>query len=138
VANALAYHNTELIATIKNFITLLTLFPGFKNTSGKREFNFELKNLFELRLWPTYKIYIVNALPNLSVRLWERRNVAWGREYETGKYQCTIDLLFDWFGIRCMTTDNFCFYLQNRQIQTSETGGQWYSDTSSFSIPCLG
>jgi hypothetical protein len=34
-----------------------------------------------------------------------------------------------------MTTDNFCFYLQNRLIQTSQTGGQWYSDTSFFSIP---
>ncbi len=34
-----------------------------------------------------------------------------------------------------MTTDNFCFYLQNRLIQTSKTGGQWYSDTSPFSIP---
>jgi hypothetical protein len=33
-----------------------------------------------------------------------------------------------------MTTDNFCFYLQNRLIQTSQTGGQWYSDTSPFSI----
>jgi hypothetical protein len=29
-----------------------------------------------------------------------------------------------------MTTDNFCFYLQNRLIQTSQTGGQCYSDTS--------
>jgi hypothetical protein len=36
-----------------------------------------------------------------------------------------------------MTTDNFCFYLQNRLIQTSQTGGQRYSDTSPFSIPCL-
>ncbi len=34
-----------------------------------------------------------------------------------------------------MTTDNFCFNLQNRPIQTSQTGGQWYSDTSPFSIP---
>jgi len=34
-----------------------------------------------------------------------------------------------------MTTDNFCFYLQNRLIQTSQTGGQWYSDTSHLSIP---
>jgi hypothetical protein len=31
-----------------------------------------------------------------------------------------------------MTTDNFCLYLQNRLIQTSQTGGQWYSDTSPF------
>jgi len=44
---------------------------------------------------------------------------------------------FDWFGISCMTTDNFCFYLQNRLFQTSKTGGQWYSDTSPFSIPCF-
>jgi hypothetical protein len=52
-----------------------------------------------------------------------------------GKYHCTIDLLFDWFGISCMTTANFCFHLQNRLIQTSQTGGQQYSDTFSFSIP---
>jgi hypothetical protein len=38
----------------------------------------------------------------------------------------------------CMTTDNFCFYLQSRLIQTSQTGGQWYSDTSYFSIPWPG
>jgi hypothetical protein len=36
-----------------------------------------------------------------------------------------------------MTTDNFCFYLQNRLIQASQTGGQWYNDTSPFSIPWL-
>jgi hypothetical protein len=34
-----------------------------------------------------------------------------------------------------MSTDNFCFYLQNKLIQTSQTGGQRYSDTSLFSIP---
>jgi hypothetical protein len=51
------------------------------------------------------------------------------------KYHCTVDLLFDWFGISCMTTDNFRFYLQNRLIQTCQTGGQQYSDTSPFSIP---
>ncbi len=45
-----------------------------------------------------------------------------------GKYHCTIDLLFDWLGISCMTTDNFWFYLQNRLIQTSQTVGQWYRD----------
>jgi hypothetical protein len=39
-----------------------------------------------------------------------------------GKYHCTVDLLFDWFGISFMPTDNFCFYLQNRLIQTSQTG----------------
>jgi hypothetical protein len=36
-----------------------------------------------------------------------------------------------------MTTDNFCFYLQNRLIHTSQTGGERYSDTFPFSIPWL-
>jgi hypothetical protein len=35
-----------------------------------------------------------------------------------------------------MATDNFCFYLQNTLIKTSQTGGQRYCDTSPFSIPC--
>jgi hypothetical protein len=36
------------------------------------------------------------------------------RDYLRGKYHCTMDLLFDWFGISWMTTDNFCFYLSNQ------------------------
>jgi hypothetical protein len=36
-----------------------------------------------------------------------------------------------------MTTEIFCFYLQNILIQTSQKGVQWYSDTSPFSIPWL-
>ncbi len=52
-------------------------------------------------------------------------------------WECTTDLLFDWFGISDMTTDHFCFYLQNRLIQTSQAGGQRYSNTSPFSIPWL-
>jgi hypothetical protein len=34
-----------------------------------------------------------------------------------------------------MTTDNFCFCLQNRLIPKGQTGGQRYSDTSPFTIP---
>jgi hypothetical protein len=36
-----------------------------------------------------------------------------------------------------MTTDNFCCYLQNRLIQASQTGGQWYSATSPLGFPAL-
>jgi hypothetical protein len=36
-----------------------------------------------------------------------------------------------------MAIDNFCFYLQNRLIQTSQSGGQWYNDTSPFRILCI-
>jgi hypothetical protein len=52
-----------------------------------------------------------------------------------GSITVPLTSCFDWFGISCMTTDNFCFYLQNRLIQTCQTGGQQYSDTSPFSIP---
>jgi hypothetical protein len=34
-----------------------------------------------------------------------------------------------------MPSDNFCFYLQNRLIQTSQTGGQWHRYTSPSIIP---
>jgi hypothetical protein len=54
-----------------------------------------------------------------------------------GKYHCTIGFQFDWFGIRYVTNENSCFYLQNRIIQTSQTGCEWYNDTSPFSIPWL-
>jgi hypothetical protein len=37
-----------------------------------------------------------------------------------------------------MKTDNWCFYLQKRLIQTSETGGQQYSDTSPLVVPGRG
>ncbi len=64
-----------------------------------------------------------------------RIHFAWNTK--GGKYHCTVDYLFDWFGISCITTANFCFYLQNRLILMSKTGGQQYSDTSPFSIPCI-
>jgi hypothetical protein len=54
------------------------------------------------------------------------------------KVDGTVDFLFDWFGISCITNDNFCFYFQNRLIHTSQRGDQCYSDTSPFSIPWQG
>ncbi len=73
---------------------------------------------------------------NLATKLFSDGIVLNGnKKYQRRKYHCTVDLRFDWFGMSCMTTDNFCFYLQNRLIQTSKTGGQWYSDTSHLSIP---
>jgi hypothetical protein len=62
----------------------------------------------------------------------------WSENTKGGKYHCSIDLLFDWFGIGCMAIDIFCSYLQNRFIQTGQTGGQLYSDTSPFSVSCSG
>jgi hypothetical protein len=38
------------------------------------------------------------------------------REYLRDKYHCAIDLLFDWFVINCMTTDNFCFLFAKQAI----------------------
>ncbi len=48
-----------------------------------------------------------------------------------GKYHCTVDLLFNCFGISCQNYWHFfVFICKTRLIQTSQTGGQWYSDTS--------
>jgi len=52
-----------------------------------------------------------------------------------GKYHCTIDLLCDLFGLACFANKNRNCKLSYNWFQTSQTGGQWYSDTSPFSIP---
>jgi hypothetical protein len=52
-----------------------------------------------------------------------------------GKYPCTFDLLFDWFGFVCFANRNKNYQKSYSRFQTSQTGGQWYSDTSPFSIP---
>jgi hypothetical protein len=74
--------------------------------------------------------------PQHCVRRHRFRTGVWnwriGQGILKGKYHCDVDLLFDWFGISCMTTDNFFF------CKTSQTGGQWYNDTSPFSIPWIG
>ncbi len=50
---------------------------------------------------------------------------------------CTVDLLFDWFGISCTTTDNFCFYLQNRHPKPVKQEVNSTVILPPFSIPCL-
>jgi hypothetical protein len=47
----------------------------------------------------------------------------------------TVRLISCLTGLESSDSDNICFYLQNRLIPTSQAGGQWYSDTSPFSIP---
>jgi hypothetical protein len=53
-----------------------------------------------------------------------------------GKYHCTVNLLFDQFGLACFANKNKKCQLSYSPFQTSQTGGQWYSDTSTLSIPC--
>jgi hypothetical protein len=50
----------------------------------------------------------------------------------------TIDLLFDWSGFVCFANKNKNGQFSYNRFQTSQTGGHLYSDTSLFSIPCLG
>ncbi len=44
--------------------------------------------------------------------------------------------MFDWFGLVCFANKNKNYQLSHNWFQTSQTGGQWYGDTSPFSIPC--
>ncbi len=67
-----------------------------------------------------------------------RCNGEWlSREYWRGKYHCTIDLLFDWFGLVSFVNKNKNCQLLYSWFQTSQTGCQLYSDTSPFSIPWI-
>jgi hypothetical protein len=51
-----------------------------------------------------------------------------------GEYHYTVDLLFDWFGLVCIANKNINCQFSYSWFQTSQTGGQPYSDTSHFSI----
>ncbi len=62
-------------------------------------------------------------------------SICLSREYKRGKYHCTVDPLFDWFGLVCFANKNKNCQLSYSWFQTSQTGGQPYSDTSPFSIP---
>ncbi len=53
-------------------------------------------------------------------------------------YHCTIDLLFDLFGLVRFENKNNSCQLSDSWFQTSQTGGQLYSDTSPFSITWSG
>jgi hypothetical protein len=45
------------------------------------------------------------------------------REYERGKYHCTVGLLFDWFGLACFANKNKNCQLLYSLLQTSQAGG---------------
>ncbi len=51
------------------------------------------------------------------------------REYYRGKYHCTIELLFNCFGLVCFANKNETCQLSYSGFQTRQTGGQQYSDT---------
>jgi hypothetical protein len=51
---------------------------------------------------------------------------------------CTVNLLFYWFGLVCFANTNKKCQLSYSIFQTSQTEGQQYSDTSPFSIPWSG
>jgi hypothetical protein len=59
------------------------------------------------RVWNYWRVRIHLLSPSHWLRI-----ELYCRVYQRGKYQGAVDLRFDWFGISCMTGDNF-FYLQN-------------------------
>jgi hypothetical protein len=44
------------------------------------------------------------------------------REYLSGKYHCTIDPLFDWFGFVCLRTDFFCITDDSKPVKREVNG----------------
>jgi len=59
----------------------------------------------------------------------------WVQAGNTKRGSITVPLTSCLTGIESCQLTFFCFYLQNRRIQTSQTGGQWYKDTSPLVLP---
>ncbi len=82
-------------------------------------------------------VCLVSEQPHmLSVATLRAKKMIIVRNTKRGKYHCTVDLQFDWFGLVCFANKNINCQLSYSWFQTSQTGGQQYSDTSPFSIPC--
>ncbi len=128
------YTGSDVITSKKVLITLATGVKVVKHFSSltlwtNKERLFDLSSFFLACLILVDK---VRSLPReCGVTSCSGRHWAYLTSYQPEKL--TMDKHSSLF-CRCMTTDNFCFNLQNRMIQTSQTGGQWYSDTSPFSI----
>ncbi len=91
---------------------------------------FELPKMFHLQLKKMFLFSTTFKLcgAEMFTEIWQAGN--------TKGYHCTVDLLFDWFGLVCFANKNKNCHLSYSEFQTNQTGGQWYSDTSPFSIPC--
>jgi hypothetical protein len=63
---------------------------------------------------------------------------AWPGNTKGGSIHFTVDLLFDRVRLVCFANKNKNCQLSYSWFQTSQTGGQQYSDTSPFSIPWPG
>jgi hypothetical protein len=61
-----------------------------------------------------------NTCPNREMSM----NNIWPGNTKGGSITVPLTSCLTGLESGCMTTDNFCFYLQNRLIQTSQTGGQ--------------
>ena len=54
-----------------------------------------------------------------------------------GKYYCTVELLFDLFGLACFVNKNKNCQLSYSWFQTSQTGGQWHVILPPLVFPAL-
>jgi hypothetical protein len=83
-----------LITIAKRFTVSV---PGLEKIFQKNTKKFKpLRDVFLFQQFPSQLQTILES--------GDRRGEAETREYLRGKYHCTVDLLFDWFGISCMTT----------------------------------
>ncbi len=76
-----------------------------------------------------------SATFSCDVRFWSAFLKVRSGNNKEGSITVPLTTCLTGFGSAVWQLKVFCFYMQCRLIQTSQTGGQWYSDTAPFSIP---
>jgi hypothetical protein len=71
----------------------------------------------------------ISTAPDKADKIGAAVKFYWPRTAKGGKYHCTIDFLLDWLGLVCFANKNKNCQLSYIRFQTSQTGGQQYSDT---------
>jgi hypothetical protein len=89
------------------------------------------------RWWDNHKCVVGNC-PFQDWK-WCYKKYIFCHGHTWGNY-CAQEILVHWPPVWLVWNQLYAdwqlFWFQNSLIQTSQTGGQWYSDTSPFSIPC--
>ncbi len=140
-------HNTSFSSYLKYISSLslsVSLYLTKSSANNKHSsllwilVNYSRKSFIKLATdWVKFLLFSTFYWINLHLNKQFSHMVCCSREYWRGKYHCTVGLLFDQFGLACFANKNKQIQFSYSWFQTSQTGGQRYSDTVPFSVPWL-
>ncbi len=131
----LCHGNIQFFALIQHVVPLCLQWPLAQLFDAAWESNLGQCSVYLFWFLWFLSIKKINISKYISNATWTPVHNDGISKAKGGKYHCTIDLLFDLFGLVCFANKNKNRQLSYSWFQRGQTGSQWYSNTSPFSIP---